>query len=37
MIIPILANGTAVAVSLWLAHRSFVDGLPQAPERNKSL
>jgi hypothetical protein len=33
MIIQILANGTAVAVSLWLAHRSFAEGPFQAPWR----
>jgi hypothetical protein len=36
MIIQILANGTAVALSLWLAHRSFAEGLLQAPKRKKS-
>ena len=37
MIIQILANGTAVAVSLWLAHRSFAEGLFRAPRRKKLL
>jgi len=36
MFIQILANGAAVALSLWLAHRSFADGLVRAPEHKKS-
>lgn len=36
MIIQILANGAAVAVSVWLAHRSFADGSLQEPKRKKS-
>lgn len=35
MIIQVLANGAAVALSLWLAHRSSSDGLMQKAKRKK--
>ena len=35
MIIQILANGAALAVSLWLAHRSFGDGVLHSSKRKR--